>query len=186
MCFIMFRTPIVRLVWLLHWQKTRLPETSTVYSSRTAPTCCQTSIPQQLVRIVRVLFVFVWFVSFLGTLLAVSVRSSEIMDSIHKFSDTCTAEGPVNDPQCQLHVTMYCNGIQNCQDCWDEDYDTCLQISCPDDRWVLQEYFRTHNHNVCTRTWTVCGCCRIYPLWWRVGAMYPAVKHVRRNSGLCK
>ena len=40
-------------------------------------------------------------------------------------------------PSCTVNILMMCNGVVNCDDCIDENLDSCLQIECAGGKFYL-------------------------------------------------
>ena len=54
------------------------------------------------------------------------------LDLLVSLDGTCAARPttPVPDADCPSDMAMLCNGIKDCDDCADEDYDTCMAYDC--------------------------------------------------------
>ena len=65
--------------------------------------------------------------------LSVKVNVKREMDSFFSYTQSCPS-GPTlveaPDTDCFINPLLMCNGIRNCDDCWDEVYENCLAIEC--------------------------------------------------------
>ena len=60
-------------------------------------------------------------------------RQVDSLYSLFKYERNCSHGVTIlPKPECVVHPTMMCNGVQNCPNCSDEIYENCMQAHCSD------------------------------------------------------